>query len=54
MDAFFLKYIKAKKLRLGLIPGSHLHTTIKLDLEIALPISRACMLDKIEVTLDYP
>ena len=53
MDIIFLKDFKAKAL-IGIYPWERIVTqTIQLDLEIALPTSRACETDNIEDALDY-
>ncbi|MEQ1816812.1 MAG: dihydroneopterin aldolase [Nitrosomonas sp.] len=53
MDIIFLHDFKAKTL-IGIYPWERIvPQTIQLDLEIALPTSRACQSDKIEDALDY-
>jgi len=53
MDIIFLHDFKAKTL-IGVYPWERIvPQTIQLDLEIALPSSRACQTDKIEDALDY-
>lgn len=53
MDIIFLHDFKAKTL-IGIYPWERVvPQTIQLDLEIALPTSRACQSDKIEDALDY-
>ena len=53
MDIIFLKDFKAKTL-IGIYPWERIvKQTIQLDLEIALPSSRACKTDNIEDALDY-
>lgn len=53
MDIIFLHDFKAKTL-IGIYPWERkVPQAIQLDLEIALPTSRACKTDKIEDALDY-
>lgn len=53
MDIIFLHDFKAKTL-IGIYPWERkVPQTIQLDLEIALPTSRACQTDNIEDALDY-
>lgn len=53
MDIIFLQEFKAKTL-IGIYPWERkVAQTIQLDLEIALPTSRACTTDDIEDALDY-
>lgn len=53
MDIIFLHDFKAKTL-IGIYPWERkVPQTIQLDLEIALPTSRACQSDNIEDALDY-
>jgi 7,8-dihydroneopterin aldolase/epimerase/oxygenase len=53
MDIIFLQEIKVKTL-IGIYPWErNVAQTIQLDLEIALPTSRACMTDNFEDALDY-
>lgn len=53
MDIIFLHDFKAKTL-IGIYPWERkVPQTIRIDLEIALPTSRACQSDKIEDALDY-
>lgn len=53
MDIIFLHDFKAKTL-IGVYPWERIvPQTIQIDLEIALPTSRACQTDKIEDALDY-
>lgn len=53
MDIIFLHDFKAKTL-IGIYPWERIvPQTIQLNLEIALPTSRACQSDKIEDALDY-
>ena len=53
MDIIFLHDFKAKTL-IGIYPWERMvPQTIRIDLEIALPTSRACQSDKIEDALDY-
>lgn len=53
MDIIFLHDFKAKTL-IGIYPWERVvPQTIQLDLEIALPTSRACQSDQIEDALDY-
>lgn len=53
MDIIFLHDFKAKTL-IGIYPWERIvPQMIQLDLEIALPTSRACQSDKIEDALDY-
>ncbi|WP_297325987.1 dihydroneopterin aldolase [Nitrosomonas sp.] len=53
MDIIFLHDFKAKTL-IGIYPWERkVPQTIQLDLEIALPTSRACQSDRIEDALDY-
>ncbi|MDV6346125.1 dihydroneopterin aldolase [Nitrosomonas sp. Is35] len=53
MDIIFLHDFKAKTL-IGVYPWERIvPQTIQLDLEIALPSSRACQTDNIEDALDY-
>ena len=53
MDIIFLHDFKAKTL-IGIYPWERIvPQTIQLDLEIALPTSRACQSDNIEDALDY-
>ena len=53
MDIIFVHDFKAKTL-IGIYPwGRIVPQTIQIDLEIALPTSRACQSDKIEDALDY-
>lgn len=53
MDIIFLHDFKAKTL-IGIYPWERkVPQTIQIDLEIALPTSRACQSDDIEDTLDY-
>ena len=53
MDIIILHDFKAKTL-IGIYPWERIvPQTIQLDLEIALPTSRACQSDKIEDALDY-
>ena len=53
MDIIFLHNFKAKTL-IGIYPWERMvPQTIRIDLEIALPTSRACQSDKIEDALDY-
>ncbi|MDH5479362.1 MAG: dihydroneopterin aldolase [Nitrosomonas sp.] len=53
MDTIFLHDFKAKAL-IGIYPWERkVAQTIQLDLEIALPSSKACKTDNIEDALDY-
>ncbi|UJP04466.1 MAG: dihydroneopterin aldolase [Nitrosomonas sp.] len=53
MDIIFLHDFKAKTL-IGVYPWERVvPQTIRIDLEIALPTSRACQTDRIEDALDY-
>lgn len=53
MDIIFLHELKAKTL-IGIYPWERqVAQTIQLDLEIALPTSKACQTDNFEDTLDY-
>jgi 7,8-dihydroneopterin aldolase/epimerase/oxygenase len=53
MDIIFLNDFKTKAL-IGIYPWERIVAqTIQLDLEIALPTSRACITDQIEDALDY-
>lgn len=53
MDIIFLQELKAKTL-IGIYPWERIvPQIIQLDLEIALPSSRACKTDNIEDALDY-
>jgi len=53
MDIIFLRDFKAKTV-IGVYPWERIVAqTIQLDLEIALPTSRACITDNIEDALDY-
>ena len=53
MDIIFLHNFKAKTL-IGIYPWERMvPQTIRIDLEIALPTSRACQSDNIEDALDY-
>ena len=53
MDIIFLHDFKAKTL-IGVYPWERIvPQTIQLDLEIALPSSRACQTDNIDDALDY-
>ena len=53
MDIIFLQELKTKTL-IGIYPWERIvPQTIQLDLEIALPSSRACTTDNIEDALDY-
>lgn len=53
MDIIFLHDFKAKTL-IGIYPWERkVPQTIRIDLEIALPTSRACQTDNIEDALDY-
>jgi dihydroneopterin aldolase len=53
MDIIFLHDFKAKTL-IGIYPWERIvPQTIRIDLEIALPNSRACQSDNIEDALDY-
>ena len=53
MDIIFLHNFKAKTL-IGIYPWERkVPQIIRIDLEIALPTSRACQSDKIEDALDY-
>lgn len=53
MDIIFLHELKAKTL-IGIYPWEcKVAQTIQLDLEIALPSSRACQTDNFEDALDY-
>lgn len=53
MDIIFLHDFKAKTL-IGVYPWERIvPQTIRLDLEIALPTSRACQTDNIDDALDY-
>ncbi|WP_295623691.1 dihydroneopterin aldolase [uncultured Nitrosomonas sp.] len=53
MDIIFLHDFKAKTL-IGIYPWERLvPQTIQIDLEIALPTSRACQSDNIQDALDY-
>jgi len=53
MDIIFLRDFKVKAL-IGIYPWERkVRQTIQLDLEIALPTSRACQSDSIEDALDY-
>ena len=53
MDIIFLHDFKAKTL-IGICPWERMvPQTIRIDLEIALPTSRACQSDNIEDALDY-
>ncbi len=53
MDIIFLRDFKVKAL-IGIYPWERkVQQTIRLDLEIALPSSRACQSDQIEDALDY-
>ena len=53
MDIIFLHDFKAKTL-IGIYPWERkVRQTVRLDLEIALPTSKACQSDRIEDALDY-
>ncbi len=53
MDIIFLQELKVTTL-IGIYPWErHAAQTLQLDLEIALPTSRACHTDNFEDTLDY-
>ncbi|MBX3617190.1 dihydroneopterin aldolase [Nitrosomonas sp.] len=53
MDIIFLHDFKAKTL-IGVYPWERIvPQTIRIDLEIALPTSRACQTDNIDDALDY-
>ena len=53
MDIIFLHELKAKTL-IGIYPWERrVAQTIQLDLEIALPTSKACQTDNFEDALDY-
>lgn len=53
MDIIFLHDFKAKTL-IGIYPWERVvRQTVRIDLEIALPTSRACQTDRIEDALDY-
>lgn len=53
MDIIFLHDFKVKTL-IGIYPWERMvQQTIRIDLEIALPTSRACQTDRIEDALDY-
>lgn len=53
MDIIFLHEFKVKTL-IGIYPWERrVRQTIRIDLEIALPTSRACQTDNIEDALDY-
>lgn len=53
MDIIFLHDFKVKTL-IGIYPWERrVRQTIQIDLEIALPTSRACQTDNIEDALDY-
>lgn len=53
MDIIFLHDFKAKTL-IGIYPWERkVRQTVRLDLEIALPTSKACQSDQIEDALDY-
>jgi dihydroneopterin aldolase len=53
MDIIFLHEFKVKTL-IGIYPWERrVRQTIQIDLEIALPTSRACQTDNIEDALDY-
>jgi dihydroneopterin aldolase len=53
MDIIFLHELKAKTL-IGIYPWEReVAQTIQLDLEIAIPTSRACQTDNFEDALDY-
>lgn len=53
MDIIFLHDFKVKTL-IGIYPWERVvRQTVRIDLEIALPTSRACQTDRIEDALDY-
>jgi dihydroneopterin aldolase len=53
MDIIFLHDFKVKTL-IGIYPWERMvRQTVRIDLEIALPTSRACQTDRIEDALDY-
>lgn len=53
MDIIFLHDFKVKTL-IGIYPWERMvRQTVRIDLEIALPASRACQTDRIEDALDY-